>query len=308
MEVLRHMPPRFRAAVVSQNYKKSRIMRFSVLIGFILSSIFLFSQESNKENVYMDKSFEYSRIDTAFNHERVDRIRYINQSNKTEFYINFTDYDGIVETGHLKQGIYYGLWCKYNSDGKIIKALDFDTLLIQGDDILKIAMDNNFDLDVYEITFNFEPYEGWGPKENHWIISKDVHYKASNSREITGISISAISGEENPYEFIMMDHPVWPNHDTPPKFDEKYGSLEEFLIKNSRYPISEKAESKNAVFVSFAVNEMGELKNISTFKANTGFYKREAVRLVELMPNWLPAKLNRKAVECSHHVISINFK
>ncbi len=285
-------------------------MKTSVLICFILFSMFLFSQESGKENNYLDKSFQYSRIDTAFIFERVERISYINQSDNTEFYIKFYDYDDIVETGYLKEGIYYSLWRKYNNKGQIIKSLDFDTLLIQGDDILKIARDKNFDIEVYDIEFDFESYEEWDwhSLENHWIISKEFHDRTSNSYETIGISICAVSGKENPYEYVTLYQPEYPNYGTPPKFDEKYGSLEEFVIENSQYPISEKPESINAVIVSFDVNEMGELKNIRTFRANTGFYKREALRLVELMPNWLPAKSNGKAIECSHHVISINFK
>jgi hypothetical protein len=272
--------------------------------------MFLFSQESGKENNYLDKSFEYSRIDTSFIFDRVERIRYINQTNNSEFYIKFYDYDGIIETGHLKQGIYYGLWSKYDSEGKIIKSLNFDTLLVQADDILRIANGRKFDIEVYKIEFEFESFEEWegNSLENHWIISRDIYSKASNSRETIGISVCAISGKEERYGFVIMEQPVWPNYDTPPKFNEKFGSLEEFVIKNSQYPISEKSTSNNAVIVSFDINEMGELKSISTFRANTGFYKREALRLVELMPNWLPAKLNGKAVECSHHVISINFQ
>lgn len=285
-------------------------MKISVVIWFILFPMFLFSQEAGKENNYLDKSFEYSRIDTAFIFDRVERIRYINQTNNSEFYIKFYDFDGTTETGHLKQGIYYGTWSKYDSEGEINKSLNFDTLLIQAEDILRIANDKKFDLEVYKIKFEFESSEEWEgySLENHWIISKDIYYKTSNSREIVGISVCAISGKEERYGFEIMEQPVWPNYDTPPKFDERFGSLEEFVMKNSQYPISEKSKSNNAVIVSFDVNEIGELKNIRNFRANTGFYKREALRLVESMPNWLPAKLNGKAVECTQHVISIYFQ
>ncbi|PLX05096.1 MAG: hypothetical protein C0595_00840 [Marinilabiliales bacterium] len=283
-------------------------MKTLVLISFFILSISLFSQDS-KENIYMDENFEFTKVDTVFFLENIEKIRYINQSNNAEFFIKFhNNNSGIVETGHLKNGIYYGDWNEYNNEGKVIKSLDFDTLLIQGSDILKIAEKNKFDLEIYKIDYIFEELWSEEPKENHWTITKTEDFKPASATEISGITVCAISGKQSPYNLTIMHQPVWPNYDTPPMFDENMGSVEEFIKINSRYPISENQNSKNAVNVLFKVTDKGVLTNIKTFKANTGDFKREAKRLVEIMPDWIPAKKNGEAVECKHHKISINFE
>ncbi len=257
----------------------------------------------------MDTNFVYSRVDTAFFFDTIKKIRYINENVGTEFYIKFDGNDGIVETGCLKQGLHIGQWRRYDAEDEIIQSLNFDTLLIQADDILEIAKQNLLDTEDYEIQFWFDASEsGSCSLKNHWIVSKEIDCKTSNASETTGISVCAITGKEKSYGFTILYSPALPKYDTPPMFDETVGSLDEFVVEHSRFPISEKHGSSNAVAVSFDISETGELKNISTISANTGYHKREALRLVKLMPNWLPAQLNRKAVESSHHVISINFQ
>jgi len=283
-------------------------MKASFVVSFILSSILLFSQDTVKEHIYFDKAFEYTIIDTAFRHEKVERIRYINQPNNTEFYIKFHDYDGIIETGHLKNGIYYGYWCLYNNEGRAIKSLHFDTLLIQSDDIIKIAEMNRFDLEIYKIDYIFDELWSEDPLDNHWTITEAFNDDVSNSVLTSGISVCALSGRQYPYGFYIMYQPARSDYDSPPMFDENSGSLEEFIKINSQYRISERPKAKNAVTVSFEVTAKGELKNISTGRANTGYFKREAKRIVEIMPNWIPATKNGNAVECSYQVISINFE
>jgi hypothetical protein len=282
-------------------------MKASIVISFILSSMLLFSQDTAKENQYMDNFFEYTIIDTAFHREKIERIRYINQPNNTEFYIKFHEYDGIIETGHLKNGIYYGYWCQYNNEGRKIKSLDFDTMLIQSDDILKIAEMNRFDLEIYKIDYIFDEPWSDNPLDNHWTITEAFNDDVSNTVLTSGISVCSLSGKQYPYGNFITYQPARSDYDSPPMFDENSGSLEEFIILNSQYRISERPKAKNAVPISFEVTAKGELRNISTGKANTGYFKREAKRIVEIMPNWIPATKDGHAVECSYHVISINF-
>ncbi len=91
-------------------------------------------------------------------------------------------------------------------------------------------------------------------------------------------------------------------------FDDTKGRVEEFIKMNSQYPISENQNVENAVKVLFEVTYKGVLTNIRTFKANSGNFKREASRLVEIMPDWRPSKKKGKTVDCTHHVVSINFE
>ena len=62
------------------------------------------------------------------------------------------------------------------------------------------------------------------------------------------------------------------------------------------------------VFIRTLIDESGKLTDLKVLGRSldcTGFIE-EALRIVELMPNWIPAEINGKAVK-SYNVIPINF-
>lgn len=282
-------------------------VKTSIIFLFILSALVGFSQGEWAQDFAPDEDIEFHKIDSAFWGEEVEFIKYINQKDTIEFFVRQSIYDEHIETGYLKNGLYVGHWRRYDETGEVNRSLDFDSLTIQADDILRIAEENGFDLDVYEIDFRFDDHLGEESLKNHWIISRD-YYEHVEYRAISGISIDAVSGNESDYYLGIHENHVLPDYDTPPSFNGLYRSLEEFIASNSRLPISHKPEAKNAVYVTFKVGADGALREISTWRANSGAYKREAQRLVEIMPDWLPARRNGKAVECDHYGIQINFE
>lgn len=82
-------------------------------------------------------------------------------------------------------------------------------------------------------------------------------------------------------------------------------ALAYFIRKNMRYPAeARKAGIGGAVTVEFLVMSNGTVGNAGTLGDVIGYgLEEEAVRIVEKMPRWIPAKLDGKPVTAKHKVI-----
>ncbi len=80
--------------------------------------------------------------------------------------------------------------------------------------------------------------------------------------------------------------------ETMPEFP---GSFNQYLIDNIKYPLAEKKAGKQGtVYVSFVVEKDGTITNVRIKKGIEGApgLSEEAIRVIKLMPNWTPGKLN----------------
>ncbi|PVY36123.1 energy transducer TonB [Pontibacter virosus] len=80
-----------------------------------------------------------------------------------------------------------------------------------------------------------------------------------------------------------------------PTFPGGEDSLTSYLKKNNQW-IAEQSTIDGRVVIGFVVNEKGELKEIEVLKSLCSSCDKEAIRLVENMPNWIPAEENGKPV------------
>lgn len=82
----------------------------------------------------------------------------------------------------------------------------------------------------------------------------------------------------------------------------------EFIKKNLRYP-KECADSgiQGRVIVAFVVERNGKLSNIRVVKSVNPALDKEALRIVNLMPNWIPGKQNGRTVRVKF-LIPITFR
>lgn len=79
--------------------------------------------------------------------------------------------------------------------------------------------------------------------------------------------------------------------DSYPKFPGGEEKRIKFISKNLQYP--QEAQDKNimgTVYISFIVESDGKITNVKVNKGIGGGCDEEAVRVVKLMPNWIPAK------------------
>lgn len=95
-----------------------------------------------------------------------------------------------------------------------------------------------------------------------------------------------------------------------PEFVGGYDSLANFIKQNLKYPEWEKEQKiQGRLYVSFIVDRNGEIKEPNVVKTVVGAknFDKEVIRMIKLMPNWIPGKHEGKNVAV-RFVLPIQFK
>ncbi len=80
-------------------------------------------------------------------------------------------------------------------------------------------------------------------------------------------------------------------------------SLYAFLQRNIIYPtLAKKNKIQGRVFVTFVVDVDGSITNIKVLRDIGGGCGAEAVRVVKLMPKWIPGKQRGKPVRVQYNL------
>ena len=91
----------------------------------------------------------------------------------------------------------------------------------------------------------------------------------------------------------------------PPKFPGP-DELHSYIKKNLQIPPdTPKRKSKGVIFLTFIVDEKGGIQDIKVMKGLTKELNAEAVRVVQNMPNWIPARQNGHIV-AFHYNLSVH--
>ena|ERR1044072_4099521 len=93
-----------------------------------------------------------------------------------------------------------------------------------------------------------------------------------------------------------------------PAFPGGNEELFKFLAKNIAYPVSKKENVMSGkVYVQFIVEKEGSLTNIKILKTFDDNIADEVIRVIRLMPKWIPGKQNGKLVRVFYNLpITIN--
>lgn len=95
--------------------------------------------------------------------------------------------------------------------------------------------------------------------------------------------------------------------ETMPEFPGGQAALVSFLSKNVNYPtIAQENGIKGKVFVTFVVDENGDIYNVALARGVDASLDREAIRVVKSMPRWKPGKQGNTAVKV-RYTVPINF-
>ena len=92
-----------------------------------------------------------------------------------------------------------------------------------------------------------------------------------------------------------------------PQFPGGFQKMNEFIEENMQYP--KKCAEKGIygrVIVAFVVERSGQLSNIRVVKSVHPALDKEALRIVNLMPRWIPGKQNGVTVRVKY-IIPIRF-
>ncbi|MDR1974277.1 MAG: energy transducer TonB [Bacteroidales bacterium] len=86
-----------------------------------------------------------------------------------------------------------------------------------------------------------------------------------------------------------------------PAFPGGNKELKKYLKSELRYPSEAVTKKKEVVYVQFTVSKDSTIRDIAIVRStgDTAFHK-EAIRVVQNMPKWIPAHRNGRAVAVRH--------
>lgn len=91
---------------------------------------------------------------------------------------------------------------------------------------------------------------------------------------------------------------VYTKSDVEPSFPGGIKELQKFIISNINYPEeSRKNNIEGAVLVTFVVKSNGKIEDIKIKNSVNPELDNEAVRVVKLMPDWIPGEVNGERVD-----------
>lgn len=91
------------------------------------------------------------------------------------------------------------------------------------------------------------------------------------------------------------------------RFDGGVEAMKTYIINNIEYPaVARKNGDQGKVFIRFVVNTDGSIANVEVLKGVSEAIDAEAMRLINEMPNWIPAETGGEKVKSSV-VLPINF-
>jgi len=92
-----------------------------------------------------------------------------------------------------------------------------------------------------------------------------------------------------------------------PEFPGGFVALQKYLRGNVEYPSSAReTRIKGTVYVQFNISNAGKISNARIFRGLGQAFDEEAIRIVSVMPDWLPGKQNGRAVSVSY-LIPVKF-
>ena len=104
------------------------------------------------------------------------------------------------------------------------------------------------------------------------------------------------------------ENPIFDEVEQMPSFDGGNEKLMEYITNNLQYPSTAKDNGiQGRVNITFVVEQDGSLSNVKVGTSVDPALDKEAVRLVESMPKWIPGKKNGETVRVRYN-IPISFR
>jgi protein TonB len=98
-------------------------------------------------------------------------------------------------------------------------------------------------------------------------------------------------------EETLYVEPIYEFPEINAEFEGGDEGLQDFLAKNTHYPESAISYSaEGTVYVKFTVSSTGKVKDVKLMRNVDYYLDAEAIRVVESMPNWTPARQGTKKV------------
>ena len=122
--------------------------------------------------------------------------------------------------------------------------------------------------------------------------------------EIDDIEIDDVEADQPEVTIVKMreeeevDDEIYIIVEEIPEFPGGEDALHSYMLKHTKYPKNAKKKHvSGTVYVQFVINERGEIENVHIPRSVNPALDREAIRVVENMPNWIPGKIRGKPVK-----------
>lgn len=93
----------------------------------------------------------------------------------------------------------------------------------------------------------------------------------------------------------------WSSEKQGPEYPGGAGEMQSFITRNINYP--EEADGEQGrVIVKFVVNKDGSISDVKVIRGLNEVLDKEAVRVIQSMPNWKPGKQHGKTVRVRYSV------
>lgn len=140
------------------------------------------------------------------------------------------------------------------------------------------------------------------------VVKEEVIEEIPTIEEIKMNEVAAVEQEgvgeivwEEPVEEVIVEaedeNKIFMVVEQQPEFEGGYEAMMNFIRKNMRYPASARRMGiEGTVYLSFVVGRDGSINDVQVLRGISADCDKEAVRVVQAMPNWKPGKQNGKPV------------
>ena len=150
-----------------------------------------------------------------------------------------------------------------------------------------------------------DPLLFWA-KSNYLVILLDeqVQQKSSLSEVDLSKEIQMLSKSKGKTEIQELeDSTIYDVVDEMPQFPGGPQTFYEYLMKNIKYPVAaEKNDIQGRVVAQFVIERDGSIGNVKVTKSVDLLLDKEAIRLLQSMPHWIPGKKDGVAVRVKYTV------
>ena len=140
--------------------------------------------------------------------------------------------------------------------------------------------------------------------EDDIVIEEELDIEESETDEEEVIEILEEEEEEEVFNFaIVEEKPVYPGCENVTK-EENYMCFQRGVLKHVKdnfvYPtIAKEMGISEKIFVEFIIDKTGKVTNAIVVRGDDKHLRQEALRLVNSIPNMIPAKQRGKPVKCN---------
>lgn len=123
------------------------------------------------------------------------------------------------------------------------------------------------------------------------------------------LPMMAVAQDADYDEMVAGKDSVFVKVERMPEFPGGQKALFDFLSKNVHYPrAAEKARAQGRVICQFVVNQDGTIDDVHVVKSGGHLsLDKEAVRVLKLMPKWIPGKMGGEPVRVKY-TVPVNFR